>query len=743
MDYYLIFVVVLFALAIMDLVVGVSNDAVNFLNSAIGSNVATLRTIMIIAAAGIFFGATFSSGMMEVARKGIFNPEHFFFAELMAVFLAVMITDIILLDLFNTFGLPTSTTVSIVFELLGASVAISLVKMTAADEGLAHLGTYINVDKAVMIIAGIFLSIAVAFAVGAFVQYLSRLLFSFNYKKRIKYLIGVWGGISMAAMSYFLLVKGAKGASFMTAETKAWVSEYSLHILIGSFIVWAILLQVLNALKVNTLKFMVLFGTFALAMAFAGNDLVNFIGVPLAGMDSYVQWGTTEVPPELYSMEGLAGKVPANTWYLLIAGSVMVLTLWFSKKARTVVETSVDLSRQDEGSERFKANGLARSIVRGARFIGKGINFMLSPRTVAKMDKNFEPVEEKETDEKKPAFDLVRASVTLTVASMLISLGTSLGLPLSTTYVTFMVAMGTSLADRAWGRDSAVFRVSGVLNVIAGWFGTAIIAFTVAAVFCLIIFSLKLYGVIGLILLAATMILRGMIVHRKREKAKSKKRNLKRMGARELSDTTRKEAAQNIALIRQAYYGSIKGLIKEDRNMLRDLKKQTTDLKVSNRQFKESIVRQIKGVSEEAAEGSRVYLMAYDLEQDLVQSLDYISESCFQHVENVHSPLRTDQGEWLETLSLEVSQYLDDVTSALDLGDFGRMESILDEKNAILVKIESALAFQVRGIKKDEFNSRNSQLFFGILMESRDLVAVAARFVKLYGRVEKVELQLV
>ncbi len=514
-------IIVLFALAISDLVVGVSNDAVNFLNSSIGSKVTSRKIIMIIASLGMLAGVTFSSGMMEVARKGIFHPQFFTMPELMTIFLAVMLTDIILLDLYNTFGLPTSTTVSIVFELLGAAVAVSLLKISALGASVGEVVNYINTSKALAIISGILLSVVVAFTIGAIVQIATRLLFTFDYQRRLKRYGALWGGAALATITYFILIKGSKGASFITPETLAWIKGHTGTILLGSFIASAIFLQLLMMLaRVNALKVVVLVGTFALAMAFAANDLVNFIGVPLAGLSSYTVANATGDPLSA-TMEALTQPVQSNTFFLLLAGIIMVVTLWFSRKARTVTRTELRLGRQEEGYERFESSGLSRAIVRMVSSLFE-ITARIAPGfarswATRRLDRsNFRPV--LAADGTVPSFDLVRAAVNLMVASALISLGTSLKLPLSTTYVTFMVAMGTSFSDQAWGRDSAVYRVSGVLTVIGGWFFTAMMAFTVSAVFAVAIYFGQVLAVIAIGIIAILLLVRTRQLHSVREK---------------------------------------------------------------------------------------------------------------------------------------------------------------------------------------------------------------------------------
>ncbi|HSM47644.1 MAG TPA: inorganic phosphate transporter, partial [Draconibacterium sp.] len=495
-NFYIIVVVVLFALAISDLVVGVANDAVNFLNSAVGSKAAPKWLIFFMAALGVLIGAAFSNGMMEVARKGIFHPDMFFFSEIMIIFLAVMITDVIMLDTFNALGMPTSTTVSIVFELLGAAVAVAIVKIKmSGGSAFLELSQYINSEKALAIITGILVSVVIAFTVGAFVQYVARLIFSFNYRRPMKYFGAIYGGLAITAITYFIVVKGISDSSFAEIKVSGdetiseWVNHNTLKVMLASFIGWAILMQILNWLfKVKILKFVVLVGTFALAMAFAGNDLVNFIGVPLAGFNSFKAWiAGGAVNPDSFSMGMLAGKVDTPGYMLLIAGLVMIATLIFSKKAHKVVATSVDLSRQHEGTEKFDSSLLARIIVRSTTRFNRNLKKVFPNQVLETINARFQPSDYVFNDPEPPAFDKIRASVNLVVASILIAVGTSLKLPLSTTYVTFMVAMGTSLSDRAWDRDSAVFRISGVMAVIGGWFLTALFAFTGAAIIALLI----------------------------------------------------------------------------------------------------------------------------------------------------------------------------------------------------------------------------------------------------------------
>ena len=520
--FYLFLVIFLFVLAIVDLSVGVSNDAVNFLNSAIGARAASFKVIIAIAAVGVFVGAALSNGMMDIARHGIYQPQHFYFSEIMCILAAVMLTDVVLLDIFNSLGMPTSTTVSMVFELVGGTVAIALVKI-ASSSGALQLGDLLNTEKAFTVILGIFLSVAIAFFFGVIVQYLSRILFSFNYKKSSKYFIGLFGGLAATSIIYFMLIKGLKTSSFMTGEFKDMVYANTGMIVLGCMVFFTILMQVLHWLKVNVFKVVILMGTFALALAFAGNDLVNFIGVPLAGYSSYMdlmaQGGTTTT--DTFLMTSVLG--PAQTpWYFLVgSGIVMVIALATSKKAQNVVKTSLDLSRQSDGEESFGTSPVARVLVRNCSNISATILSIVPTPVKNWIDSRFDQSEMIMDD--KASFDLVRASVNVVLSGLLIALGTSLKLPLSTTYVAFMVAMGTSLADRAWGRESAVYRITGVLSVIGGWFITAGAAFTICFIVALLIYWGGIPALVAMIGLAIYSLVRSHFAY----KAKLRKEALK------------------------------------------------------------------------------------------------------------------------------------------------------------------------------------------------------------------------
>jgi len=744
-EFYLIIVILLFALAISDLIVGVSNDAVNFLNSAIGSRVASRRTIMIVASLGILVGATFSSGMMEVARKGIFNPSYFYFADIMFIFLAVMITDILLLDLFNTFGMPTSTTVSIVFELLGAAVAVAILKIMQQGDSMSQLSEYINTSSAILIISGIFLSVLIAFVVGSIIQYCSRLLFTFHVKRRMDWLGSLWSGLALAALTYFLLIKGLKGASFVSDTFVSWVQSNTLLLLALSFVCWSIIMQLLIAVfQVNILRIVVLFGTFALAMAFAGNDLVNFIGVPIAGFESYLSWSNSGEAAGSYEMSALNQAVRTKTYLLVIAGLIMITTLWFSKKARSVTETEVNLGRQDEGTERFQPNALSRGIVRYAIALGDTVGKAMPGRLSERLAQRFEPYQKPIEDKKEyspPAFDLVRASVNLTVASMLIAFATSLKLPLSTTYVSFMVAMGTSLADRAWGRSSAVFRIAGVINVIGGWFFTAIMAFTAAATFATLIYYFGGWAIALLVLGAIYAISRSFRFHKKKEQSKAGMKKFERQRSRIPAEHIINESAgkveDTLQIIRGVYRDSISGLLKEDRRLLAKAEEAIRQLRAKNEELEFQLYSLIRRIDEQKAEGSRVYMLVYDLSQDILQSASLIVERSREYVGNSLAPINGEEAEPLSSIMQAVDQYLEHLIHLTKERQFEALPKILDHKQSIFQQLEKTLTNQVGRIKADGLGRRKSVLLLSIYLETKDLIAVAARFAKLYQRAEQ------
>jgi phosphate/sulfate permease len=735
---YLILVVVLFILAISDLMVGVANDAVNFLNSAVGAKAASFKTVMIVASLGVLVGATFSSGLMEIARKGLFFPGQFSFNEVMIIFLAVMITDVILLDTFNTFGLPTSTTVSIVFELLGASVAVAVIKISGSEQTIQDLGQYINAGKALAIITGILVSVAVAFSFGALVQYITRLIFTFNFKYNLRYYGAIWGGLAITGITYFMLIKGAKGASFITKETLEVINANTFTILLISFAAWTFILQLLMMLfRVSVLKVIVLAGTFALAMAFAGNDLVNFIGVPLAGLKAVQLFNAAPgADPTTFLMTGLADDVKTETWMLLIAGLVMAYTLWTSKKARSVIETSVDLSRQGEGSERFNSSILSRNIVRGALNMSNTIGRFLPDNVNNWLEKRFTPPSEDTLAEmpEGAAFDMIRASVNLVVASMLIALGTSLKLPLSTTYVTFMVAMGTSLTDKAWGRESAVYRITGVLSVIGGWFFTALAAFTVSLIAAIILFYGGLVATFVLLGIAGFLIYRTHRIHLRRTNEKKAEALLDAMPdelsteniLERCSMTIQQVLGQSLSIFKDA----LMGLMDEDRRLLKNAKSSSDDLNVSTKRLKNHVGSTLSHLREDSIESGHFYVQAIDYLREINHCISYITVPSYEHVENNHKPLIPVQIEELSRLNGEVSLLFGEVTHMLTKKNYEDFDLLVNRQQNIHRIVEEARKKQVKRIKNSETGTRNSILYLNILAEVKNLTLFILNLLK-------------
>jgi len=734
-NFYIILVIILFALAISDLIVGVSNDAVNFLNSAIGSKAAPRYIIMIIASIGIIIGATFSCGMMEVARKGIFHPGQFMFAEIMIIFLAVMITDVLLLDAFNTLGLPTSTTVSIVFELLGAAVAVAIIKVhKSPDESFLDIYKYINTAKALTIIGGILLSVVIAFTIGAIVQFITRLIFSFNYKKSFRYFGSIFGGIAITAITYFILVKGAKGSSFLSSENIEWIKHNSITIILYSFIGWTIILQLFNWFtKINILKFIVLIGTFALAMAFAGNDLVNFIGVPLAGFKSFQIFAANPgAGADALSMGALAGKVKTDSYMLVIAGLIMVVTLWISRKARSVTQTEINLARQDIGDERFGSTLLSRILVRRAIGLRKFFEIILPDNLIKGINNRFDISKiEKKKSKNIESFDLLRASVNLTVASIIISFATSLKLPLSTTYVTFMVAMGTSLSDKAWGRESAVYRITGVITVISGWFITAIGAFTVSL---LVAFLINAGGKIALIILVITVIYiiyKTHCSHKKKQAELAK--DLEQYGdavEKSIKEICTKRISGILDSVSDIYSSNINDLIKEDRKSYKKLKKELDKINKNSKKIKNNVYETLDQLNIDSLENGHYYVQVTDYLREIAHSLTYSILPCQEHIENHHKGMNSDQTGELKNLSQKTIKYLAEINKIIKKQNFEKIDSIISNQQSIIEYIDNCRKNQVKRIKKKDTGNKASLLYFSILNETKNVILQSLNLLK-------------
>ena len=733
---YLCILIFLFVLAVFDLIVGVSNDAVNFLNSAVGAKAASFKTILFIAGVGIFIGASLSNGMMDIARHGIYQPEHFYFAEIMCILLAVMLTDVVLLDVFNSMGMPTSTTVSLVFELLGGTFALALIKVHNSDT--LALGDLINTDKALSVIMAIFVSVAIAFFFGMLVQWIARVIFTFNYTKKMKYSIALFGGIAATSIIYFMLIKGLKDSSFMTPENKHWIQDNTLPLITVFFVFFTLLMQVLHWLKVNVFKVVVLMGTFALALAFAGNDLVNFIGVPLAGFSSFIDYTANgSGNPGNFLMTSLLG--PAKTpWYFLIgAGAIMVYALCTSKKAHAVIKTSVDLSRQDEGEETFGSTPIARTIVRFSMALANGISRITPNSTKKWLDTRFRKDEAIIAD--GAAFDLVRASVNLVLAGLLIALGTSLKLPLSTTYVTFMVAMGTSLADRAWGRDSAVYRITGVLSVIGGWFITAGAAFT----FCFFVALVLHYGgnisIIALIGIAVFILIRSQVMYKKRKEKEKGNATIKQLMQSTdnmeilelLRRHTREELCKILEFTEDNFERTVTAFLHEN---LRGLRRAMGAVK-----FEKQLIKQMKRTGTLAMcrldnntvlEKGLYYYQGNDFASELIYSVGRLCEPCLEHIDNNFKPLDAVQKGEFADVTEDIVYLLQVCRHKLEHNDYSDFEEEVRRANELNGQLAHLKREELQRIQSQSGSIKVSMVYLTMIQEAQNIVTYSTNLMK-------------
>ena len=706
---YLCIIIFLFVLAVFDLIVGVSNDAVNFLNSAVGAKAASFKTILFIAGIGIFIGASLSNGMMDIARHGIYQPEHFYFAEIMCILLAVMLTDVVLLDVFNSMGMPTSTTVSLVFELLGGTFALSLIKVHNSDT--LGLGDLINTDKALSVIMAIFVSVAIAFFFGMLVQWLARVIFTFNYTKKMKYSIALFGGVAATAIIYFMLIKGLKDSSFMTSENKHWIQDNTLMLITVFFVFFTVLMQILHWMKINVFKVVVLMGTFALALAFAGNDLVNFIGVPLAGFSSFLDYTANgEGNPNGFLMTSLLG--PAKTpWYFLIgAGAVMVYALCTSKKAHAVIKTSVDLSRQDEGEEAFGSTPIARTVVRISMTLANGT-----------------------------AFDLVRASVNLVLAGLLIALGTSLKLPLSTTYVTFMVAMGTSLADRAWGRDSAVYRITGVLSVIGGWFITAGAAFTICFFVALVLHYGGNISIIALIGIAVFILIRSQVMYKKRKAKEQGNETLKQLmqttdsteALQLMRKHTREELSKVLEYAETNFELTVTSFLHENLRGLRRAMGSTKFEKQLIKQMKRSgTVAMCRLDNNTVLEKGLYYYQGNDFASELVYSISRLCEPCLEHIDNNFNPLDAIQKGEFSDVSEDITYLIQQCRKKMENNEYNDFEEEIRRANDLNGQLSLLKRKELQRIQSQSGSIRVSMVYLTMVQEAQNVVTYTINLMK-------------
>ncbi|MDB9826609.1 inorganic phosphate transporter [bacterium] len=733
---YLILVAVLAILAIGDLIVGVSNDAVNFLNSAVGSKAISFKTIMVLASLGVACGALFSSGLMEVARKGIFNPGEFYFDEIILIFTAVMLTDILLLDFFNTLGMPTSTTVSIVFTLLGAAVFMSVIKISGDSGNFSEIVNYINTAKAIQIISGILLSVVVALTVGAIVQWISRFFLTYDFENKPTWVSALFGGIALSAITYFILMKGIKGTPFAGLKfdiiggmkIKDFLETEVLKVSFMNFILWfGVSFSLINYVKANIYKVIIGIGTFALALAFAGNDLVNFIGVPIAAYQSYEAWVASGALATEFSMGVLSSKVPTPTFLLVISGGIMVITLWLSSKAKKVMKTELDLSDQKSIKERFKPNFISKGIVKTFQVVGTGVNAILPASVQNKIDAQFANsalVLKNQNDKDAPSFDMLRACINLVVASILISIATSYKLPLSTTYVTFMVAMGTSLADRAWQRDSAVYRVAGVLNVIGGWFLTAITAFIVSGIIVTLIYVGGPQAIAIILFIILLIIGKNYLKHRNENADLIDIDGLVKSESSSIIGVMNESTSNVIKVFKRVdkiYAILSEGLAKHDKSVLKKAKKNINRLTDDVEELRENVFYFIKNLEESSLSASNFYIVILSLIQDITDDLEYIVKKSYKHVNNDHSKLKLSQIRDLKDVYELTEAVFHEAMEAFENNSEAKINILLENRAAVLQKLDEKINTQIELTRNEETSPKNTTLYFNILLKSKDL----------------------
>ena len=717
-------VIVMGLLAVMGIVVGVANDAVNFLNSALGSKAAPRRVILWIAAAGILVGTLTSSGMMEVARSGVFYPGQFSFPEIMMLFLGMMLGNILLLDIYNTLGLPTSTTVSMVFGLLGAGVAAALYHIWGDPAAsVSDLSQYINTGKAMAIIAAILLSVALAFAAGSLFMYVSRLIFSFRYAKVFRRWGAVWCGISLAGILYFALFKGLKSSGLIPTSVGEYVGE---HVLVTLLVFWAgasVVLWIFQRMRLNIMRITILTGTFALALAFAGNDLVNFIGVPLA---SYDAWQIArETGSESIMMGELANPARANFLLLLLSGAVMVLTLFFSKKSRHVTETELSLASQHEGDERFGSTFVSRSLVRASLALNTMWTGLIPDRMQKVIDRRFEPLPAEERS--SAPYDMIRATVNLTTSALLIAMATSLKLPLSTTYVCFMVAMGSSLADRAWGRESAVYRISGVMTVVAGWFITALGGFLIAFVVGLALIYGGTPAFIVITLLCGYMLIHSNFLKKDKESAIVKEHEDTN---EDIIANLRDEVCRTMECATKIYDRTLIAVFKENRKVLRDMVKESNDLFYQSRERKYTLLPTLKKLQSGDVNTAHYYVQVVDYLNEMTKALMHITRPAFEHIDNNHEGLSKEQAKDLMSINDDVESIYRHINQMLRDGDFTEIEMVLALRDQLFESIAEAIKSELTRINEARSNTKASMLYLTILTETKNMVLQSRNLLK-------------
>jgi phosphate/sulfate permease len=724
--FYLILITIILLLAVIDLIVGVSNDAVNFLNSAIGSKAFPVKTILIVASCGLAVGAIFSSGLMEIARVGIFQPQLFSFHEIIILFLSVMITDILLINFFNTLGIPTSTTVSIIFCLLGASVSLGLLQLYNQENDLNLIGNYINLSKLLLIIEGIFLSIIIAFTVGAVVQFISRLIFTFHYETISVVTTAIFTGFAQTCIGIFVVLKGFGTTVLKDTYVTLWITEHLVITFLVLFVSFFGSSYFLGAYqKVNLLKITVLLGLFGLALSFAGNDLVNFIGVPIAALQSFELWQNSTLSANSFNMIGLASTVQTPYYLLVIAGAIMVGTLWLSKRVFLVTETEINLARQDAGFERFKPHTLSRAIVRFGLAIGYISNSLLPEKITQDINSKFTKPEIVTAKFNAPSFDLVRATVNLMVASILISFATSIKIPLSTTYVTFMVAMGTALADRAWNSESAVYRVAGVLNVIASWIMTSLLAFLLSGLCVLIIFYGEITAVFILLVFLGFVLVKSAINHRKRIAKLTAKKKFKPDELENIHLITTKYSS-NISTVfyrlQLLYSDAIKNLGLLNSIQLKQNKKEVEDILSEINMLKEIIFYQINSQKKSSSAANKFYILTLDDLEAVALAISQIINTSYNHVKNNHKKLTFNQIRGLKSIDIKTKEVFPKINHSFQNLDFSNLKNVIKSLVIIQTEIELLLDQQISRVNLKDNSSKNMRLYFDLLKKSSDMV---------------------
>ena len=726
-EIYTVIVVILGILAISGLFVGVTNDAVNFLNSAIGSKAASMRVILTVASVGIIVGVVTSSGMMEVARSGMFNPGLFTFHEVMMLYLGVMFANIILLDLYNSWGLPTSTTVSLIFCLLGSAIAVSIYKISNDPAlGVGSLGHFINTSRAMGIVSAILLSVVIAFTCGTIVMYISRTIFSFRYTVIFRRFGSLWCGASLTAIIYFAVFKGLKS---LLADN-AFVGMVDRHLLLSLFICWvacSVLLFFIQRFKINILRITILSGTFALALAFAGNDLVNFIGVPVAGFDAFSIAKHSGDPQMM--MGALSENVPANFLILLAAGAMMILTLWTSKKAMHVSETELSLSaaQEDEGPEQYGSSVMSRTIVRAALNINAGIERVIPPRVRAAVSRRFEY---EDIEHSGAPYDMIRATVNLTTSAMLIAIATSLKLPLSTTYVCFMVAMGSSLADRAWGRESAVYRISGVMTVIAGWFITALGGFLIAFAVGLALIYGGTIAFIIVTVLCGYMLIHSNFIKKNKASAAPAAAGVKPLSSEDIIVNLRDEVCRTMESATKIYDRTLIAVFKENRKVLRDMVKESNDLFYQSRERKYTLLPTLKKLQSSDVNTAHYYVQVVDYLNEMTKALMHITRPAFEHIDNNHEGLSKEQAKDLMSINDDVESIYRHINQMLRDGDFSEIEMVLTLRDQLFESIAEAIKSELSRINEARSNTKASMLYLTILTETKNMVLQSRNLLK-------------